>query len=137
MQTGGCLCGQVRYKITGEPLATILCHCTHCQKASGSAFSVNLMVRPDAFEITGTEGSFTDAADSGSPVYRNFCANCGSSLRSILPSMGGVIAVKAGTLDSPADIKPTGEFYSRSAQSWLQPFEGMERFDSIRSSPSA
>jgi hypothetical protein len=41
--SGGCLCGAVRYECNAEPLGTAICHCTHCQKVSGSAFSVNVV----------------------------------------------------------------------------------------------
>jgi hypothetical protein len=43
--TGRCLCGSVTYRLTGEPMATVVCHCNHCQRQSGAAFSVNLIAR--------------------------------------------------------------------------------------------
>ena len=43
--TGGCLCGKIRYTLKAEPALTVVCHCTHCQKASGSAFSTNLVIQ--------------------------------------------------------------------------------------------
>jgi hypothetical protein len=50
---GGCLCGAVRYVLKGEPRATAICHCTHCQRQSGSLFSFNLVVREADYEQSG------------------------------------------------------------------------------------
>ena len=97
---GGCLCGSVRYEGDGQPMLTAACHCPHCQKQSGSAFSVNLMVALAAFRVSGeTLGDLQRRGRSGMPVKRHFCASCGSPIYTEMGAMPGVVAVKAGTLD--------------------------------------
>lgn len=118
---GGCLCGQVRYRLLSDPVATALCHCTHCQKSSGAAFSVNLIMRSEQVETYGSLARYADRGESGAPVERCFCAKCGSVLMSVLAPVTGLTAVKAGSLDDSSSVKPTAEYWTRSAQHWMPP----------------
>ena len=77
--TGGCLCGKVRYDIAAPPLMTAVCHCTNCQKQSGSAYSVLIGVPGAAVSTTGTLKTYEDSGDSGGKVMRQFCPECGRS----------------------------------------------------------
>jgi len=77
----GCLCGTVRYECSAEPLMTAVCHCTHCQKTSGSPLSINIGVPADSVAISGASlARFKDTGASGKPAWRSFCRTCGSSL---------------------------------------------------------
>lgn len=118
--TGGCLCGAVRYAIEGQPAMQAVCHCSHCQKQSGSAFSTIVGV-PDA-QVTITQGapkSFIDHGDSGKAVERQFCANCGSPLFSKVEVAPGLTFVKSGTLDDTAFFRPAVHVYAKSKQDWV------------------
>jgi hypothetical protein len=115
---GGCLCGRIRYRIAGAPLATLICHCDHCRKQSGSAFSINLVVPDGAIELSGDEAVFEDVGESGLPVHRRFCATCGSPIRSLLDAMPGVSAIKAGTLDDASELAPQLQVYARGRHPW-------------------
>ncbi len=69
--SGGCLCGEVRYESNAEPLGTAICHCTHCQKVSGSAFSVNVVVPAPSLKWEGQSlASYADKGESGKPLSR-------------------------------------------------------------------
>ena len=57
---GGCLCGRVRYEIAGDPLAVVTCHCTHCQKQSGAAFSLVVAIPREALQLTGALTTYED-----------------------------------------------------------------------------
>lgn len=116
---GGCLCGQVRYEVSGEPLAVVVCHCKNCQKQSGSTFSINIIGQSEQIEIQGKLSTYADANDSGDPVNRNFCENCGSPIFSEILSQGNLIALKVGTLDDTSDIEPQTQFWCISKQNWL------------------
>ena len=116
---GGCLCGQVRYKVSGEPLAVVVCHCKNCQKQSGSTFSINIIGQSEQIEIQGNLSTYADTNDSGDPVNRNFCENCGSPIFSEILSQGNLIALKVGTLDDTSDIEPQTQFWCISKQNWL------------------
>ena len=118
-KTGGCLCRRVQYKLSGEPAVVAVCHCTHCQKQSGGAFSVNLLVHESQLEISGEPKTFADKGDSGANVLRRFCPDCGSPIISVLESMPGMVALKAGTLDDTSDIKPAVQIWCESQQKWV------------------
>lgn len=117
-QTGGCLCGLVRYQITGDVLATAVCHCRNCQKQSGSAFSVNTIVQADQVDISGDLATFADASDKGECVKRRFCGHCGSPILSELASSPGLLAIKSGTLDQLMPLQPQVQVWTKSRQPW-------------------
>ena len=127
---GGCLCGNVRYESAEQALMSAACHCTHCQKQSGSAFSVNLIVPAAAFKVSGeTLATFNDVGTSGLPVMRHFCNNCGSPIHTELDAMPGVVVIKAGTLDDPSWVRPQVNMWCSSAQPWVPMAEGIARFE--------
>jgi hypothetical protein len=125
---GGCLCGAVRYTIKSEPAVTAVCHCTHCQRQSGSVFSTNLIVPEGDFVQVGETKAYSDKGDSGMPVYRHFCAACGSPIYTKLDAMPGVLAVKAGTLDDVSSVQPAVEIYTDHAAGWVIPVQGAQRY---------
>jgi len=117
---GGCLCGAVRYSFEGEPAAALVCHCTHCQKQAGSAFSTILGVPEAALTMTGQPTSYHDHGESGKLVERIFCGTCGSPLISKVEVAPGMVWVKAGTLDDTAVFKPSAHIWTRSKQCWVE-----------------
>ncbi|CAB3764534.1 GFA family protein [Paraburkholderia solisilvae] len=125
---GGCLCGAVRYVVKGEPQMVGLCHCTHCQKQSGSVFSFNVFYKEDDYEQHGDTKFYLDTGDSGKPSRRHFCGECGSPIFTTDPGLPGVVIVKAGTLDSMEGLHPQAEIYTDRAAQWIAPCEGTKRF---------
>tara|TARA_B100001105_G_scaffold251748_1_gene242019 strand:+ start:7333 stop:7737 length:405 start_codon:yes stop_codon:yes gene_type:complete len=124
---GGCLCGAVRYTLTGDPRAVTLCHCSHCQRVSGSVFSFNLVVREADYQQIGETAVFTDFGDSGQPVQRHFCSRCGSSILAKIAAAPGKVVLKGGSLDNKEGLRPFTEIYTAQALSWLAPVEGTTR----------
>ncbi|MCE7795409.1 GFA family protein [Sphingobium sufflavum] len=118
-QSGGCLCGQVRYRFSGAPLLTAVCHCRHCQKQGGSAFSVVCAIPAAAYEQSGETRIFADRGESGKGVARHFCPDCGSPIISVAEALPDMVIVKAGTMDDFAAVRPDAEAYCDSALSWL------------------
>lgn len=119
-RSGGCLCGAVRYEVAWPPLGVSACHCTHCQKQSGSAFSVVARVPREGLKVTGILTDFHDTAESGGSVIRRFCAKCGSPLISeILQGQSAAfLFIKTGTLDDTSGASPTSHWWTSSAQDW-------------------
>ena len=118
---GGCNCGEIRYSVKADPLATVVCHCNHCQKTSGAAFSVNVIVREADIVFQGPEmASYTDHGDSGKELKRRFCATCGSSLGSQAEGSPEVFILKAGTLDDRSSVRPQKQIWMRSGQPWVK-----------------
>ncbi|MDX2335746.1 GFA family protein [Brevundimonas vesicularis] len=119
--SGGCNCGAVRYRLEGPPMVVAACHCTRCRKQSGAAFSVNLIVRASTMTVEGDLAQHLDAdTQSGAPVSREFCAACGSPIRSVPQANPKLIAVKAGTLDEPGGFAPAMHIWTRSALPWVE-----------------
>lgn len=95
--TGGCQCGSVGYVLTTEPLRLAACHCTECQRQSGSAFGMSMPVKKDSLTVTGSTKQFTRTADSGGEVTGVFCAECGVRIYHALKSAPDVLSIKPGT----------------------------------------
>jgi hypothetical protein len=122
---GSCLCGAVTYRCEAEPLATVVCHCTECQRQTGASFSLNVAVLRDAFEARGDSLAeyTTVGTDTGKKVARRFCRECGSPIVSLSEALPEVALIKAGTLDDTSWLEPTLHVWCDSAQSWV-PLEG-------------
>lgn len=119
--SGHCLCGKVTYELSGEPIATTVCHCSHCQRQSGGAFSVNVIALPDQLTVTGELGTYVETGenDDGEYVHRRFCPSCGSPIVSEM-LQAGIVAVKAGTLDDTSHIRPAVEVWCTDRQPWVE-----------------
>jgi hypothetical protein len=129
---GGCLCGAVRYEITAPFSSAGYCHCTHCQRRTGTASSVNGRVARAGFELLqGAELLRAFQPPEGIPKL--FCSNCGSALFSGDPFSDDQVAVRFGTLDGDPGIRPQYRQFMRSAVAWeAVPDDGLQRFAASR-----
>lgn len=130
-RTGSCLCGNITYELEGDLLATAVCHCEHCQRQSGGAFSTNLVATVPQLKVKGELKVYEDRGRTGDAVYvlRKFCGDCGSPIVSELMQPEGVIAVKAGTLDDRSEVMPNVQAWCEDKQPWvdLGDIHAMER----------
>jgi hypothetical protein len=103
IHAGGCLCGGVRYEVTG-PLAPVqLCHCGQCRKAQGGPFGANTPVASAAFRLT--QGQDLLREFRASPGKRRvFCGTCGAPIFSQRDDAPEALRLRAGTLDDGADL---------------------------------
>ena len=129
--SGECLCGKVKYTAEADPVFTAVCHCKNCQKQAGTFSSVVVAVPAAALSTTGPVKTFEDTGDSGKPVHRRFCPECGSPIITEVDAMPGLALIKAGTLDDTKWLKPTMEVYCSSAQAWVPPLGDLQRFDKM------
>ena len=107
--TGGCLCGAVRYRVTGALRPVIACHCSQCRRTSGHHVAATSAPR-DTVAVTGNVTWYA----SSDVARRGFCGVCGSNLfwRLTMPGpMQGMMSVTAGTLDSLEGLELTAEVY--------------------------
>jgi hypothetical protein len=131
--TGGCLCGQVRYSATADPAFVVVCHCKNCQKQSGTAFSVDVGVPKSTISIKGQLKTFHDTGDSGQPVERNFCPECGSPIFSDIAVMPELSFIKAHTLDDTSWLDPKMHIYCDSKAQWTPIPEDSQKFGKMPS----
>jgi hypothetical protein len=132
--TGGCQCSALRYEISHAPSLVYTCHCTECQRQTGSAFSMGVVIETEAFILSGARPRpIQRTADSGRTVTRWVCPECGSWIcngpdpTSTAPGERRV--VRAGTLGDTSWLRPTVHFWTRSAQPWITLPEGDRRFE--------
>ncbi|HWB50913.1 MAG TPA: GFA family protein [Stellaceae bacterium] len=125
---GGCLCGKVRYSGEAEPIFAGVCHCTTCQKGTGSAFNTVIAVPKPAIRLTGTVSTYEGKGDSGKPTYRRFCPACGTPVQGEAAMMPDVVMIPVGTLDDADAVQPTMQIYCDSALPWAVLEGGIQRF---------
>jgi hypothetical protein len=126
---GGCACGAIRYRLTSDPLFTHCCHCLNCQRQTGSAFVINLLIESDRVELRAGDPQPVDVPrDDGSKqrIYR--CRNCDVAVFSEY-GRPDVWFVRGGTLDEPDSVRPDVHIYTRSKVSWLTLPESVPAFD--------
>ena len=118
--TGGCHCGKVRYQAEADPARSFICHCTDCQKISGSAYRTLVQVSEDTFRLTsGKLKSYVKTADSGNDRPQEFCSDCGAHIYATSTEpYPRILNIRLGTVDQRDDIKPKKQIWMRSAQTW-------------------
>lgn len=116
--TGSCLCGALRYNVSGEPAQFWHCHCSRCRKATGTGHASNLFVKGGGIGWTGDTGLVkTFKLPDAKRFTRTFCAQCGGPLPREIPDMG-LVMIPAGTLEDEPDIAPQGRIFSGSKAAW-------------------
>jgi len=119
---GGCACRHVRYRMTSRPMFVHCCHCTWCQRETGSAFAVNAFIEADRVELTGQgkpEMVVTPSASGrGQKIWR--CPKCHVAVWSNYAASGDTVNfMRVGTLDEPASMPPDIHIYTMSKQPWV------------------
>ena len=127
--TGGCLCGAVRFEVSEPLVSASYCHCTRCQRRTGTAASAQGRVAPGAFRLLSGEDAL-GSWDPGDGGFRKvFCRECGSALWSQPPDAEEVRAVRLGTFDGDPGIRPSWRQFVAYAAPWEPiPDDGLERF---------
>lgn len=151
---GGCACGEVRYRLLRSPLFVHCCHCLNCQRQTGAAFAINVLIERHCVEVLAGEPERVPAPRSGAKrqqIYR--CPTCETAVWSTY-TRKSVLFVRAGTLDDPSAIEPDVHIFTRSKLPWLTlpestpafrtyydtkklwPEASLERLDALRSAGS-
>jgi hypothetical protein len=115
---GSCLCGAIRYTVDAPVTELRVCHCVHCQKASGTGMSVNAVVPASAFKLTGTPKRYQAKADSGRTLFRYFCGECGSPIYSHRETTPDILVVRAGGFDNAGEMRIGTHIWTKSRRSW-------------------
>src|SRR5262245_30316786 len=117
--SGGCLCGKVRYATHADPVIVAVRDWRNAQQQAGTTISVVVGVPKSSVSIEGQLKTFHDRGDSGQPVNRNFCPECGSPILSEIAVMPQLSIIKAGTLDDTSWLDPIMHVYCDSAENWV------------------
>jgi hypothetical protein len=131
--TGGCLCGGVRWELNAAPVSAGYCHCTRCQRRTGSAASASARTVPGSLTLTAGE-ELVHAYDPGDGGYlKAFCSNCGSALWSQHPEDPDRRSVRLGSFDDDPGIRPSTRQFVQYAASWEPiPDDGLPRYPEQR-----
>ena len=128
---GGCDCGKLRYRLATEPMFVHCCHCSWCQRESGSAFALNALIETDRVELLEGEPVATElptASGKGQTVLR--CSDCGVTLWSHFAGAGRAMAfVRIGTLEEPGRFPPDVHIFTSTRLPWVQLPEGVPVFE--------
>lgn len=118
---GGCTCGAVRYRMMTKPMFVHCCHCTWCQRETGSAFVINALVETDRVKVLkGKPALVLTPSNSGKGQNIARCLDCHVALWSHYPGAGPKAAfVRAGTLDNPNVCPPDIHIFSSTKQKWV------------------
>ena len=126
---GGCACGAVRYRLASQPMFIHCCHCLNCQRQTGSAFVVNLLIEADRVQVFAGAPQPVDAPRDDGRAQRIFrCPECQVAIFSEYGAPE-VRFVRGGTLDDPTGITPDVHIYIRSKVGWVTLPEGTPAFD--------
>lgn len=128
---GQCLCGEVKFTISSEPLRMAQCHCDDCRKLTGTGHVSNAFFKQDDVDIKGKTKSYDSLTDSGSTVTRHFCPTCGSRLFGINSASKDIIGVAVGTLEDSSWFKPDFIVYNKRKPHWDFMDERVPTFDGM------
>jgi hypothetical protein len=123
---GGCHCGAITYEAEVDPEKASICHCTDCQKLTGTAFRVTVPASEDNYRITkGTPKIYVKTGESGAKRAQGFCGECGSPLYATSVGDGPkVYGIRVGTANQREQLVPRKQIWHRSALHWLPELEG-------------
>lgn len=134
--TGGCLCGGVRFELTERPLTAGYCHCTRCQRRTGTASSAQARIAGQSLWLLQGEGLLKAWRHPEGGHEKLFCAECGAHLFSRSPEDPSRMSVRLGAFDSDPGIRPSWRSYVAYAAAWEPiPDDGLERFSEDKPRP--
>lgn len=128
---GSCHCGFLTYRAEVDPAKVEICHCSDCQKLSGSAFRVIVPSEPGTFRLlTGVPKTYVKTAESGNRRVQAFCPHCGTSIygapfvddKAAKPQ---VVGLRVGTINQRAELVPKAQFWNRSRLNWVTDIGGL------------
>lgn len=129
VRDGGCACGEVRYRLASDPLFVHCCHCLNCQRQTGSAFVINLLIEADRVQMLAVQPQPVDVPRDDGSTQRIFrCPTCQVAVYSEY-GRPEVRFVRAGTLDQPSGVVPDVHIFTRSKLGWVTVPESTPSFE--------
>ncbi len=119
---GGCHCGSIAYEAEIDPEKVRICHCTDCQRLSGTAFRISVGTPEENFTLlSGAPKTYVKIGENGARRAQVFCPECGSQIYATAADGDGprVFNLRTGTIDQRDELKPRSQIWTRSAQAWV------------------
>jgi hypothetical protein len=124
---GGCHCGKIAYEAEVDPLEVSICHCTDCQRLTGTAFRVSIGASAENFRILrGSPREYIKIADSGAKRLQAFCGDCGTPLFATDAEHPSFYGLRVGNLTQRAELMPTKQIWRCSALPWVPAMNELE-----------
>jgi hypothetical protein len=124
---GHCLCGTVRYRISGRIGPVVYCHCSQCRRASGTAFATNANVRKSDIAFLSGRDRITEFESSPGKI-RAFCSRCGSPIYSRTDSDPDHLRIRLGTLDGDPGRRSLAHCWVSSKAAWFAITDALPQF---------
>ena len=130
MLSGGCLCGGVRYEISGPLRQALNCHCSMCRKAQGAAFRSRAVVESAHFRFAQGE-QLVRYYESSPGNFRGFCSTCGAPIHSKFSNRPDILGLPLGGLDQDPGIRPALHVFVGSKAPWHQISDALPQYDTL------
>ena len=131
---GGCICGVIRYRVSGNPTNSMVCHCQTCRRVAASPVVAWVTFPTVQFELLQSQPA---EFHSSQPVRRTFCAACGTPLTYEHSDSVGFIDVTTCSLDNPELFPPTHHSWLTHDVAWVRFGDGLPTFQEWRHDPAA
>lgn len=134
-QNGGCVCKKVRYSVSGPPLRATICHCTWCQRRTGSAFGVELVFKKEQVTINTDAVTIYRHISEASARWldQHFCNTCGCNIGLTLQALPSIQSIAVGSLDnqnwSELTQLNTKHVFVQSARQWSIIPEDIDQYE--------
>jgi len=130
---GSCHCGEITFEAIIDPSKVLICHCSDCQKLSGTSFRSIVVSEPNGMIFTkGEAKEYIKTAESGNQRAQGFCANCGSALYATSKEkFNRVYGIRMGTVEQRNDLEPNCQIWHRSAVPWLNKLNNLPAYDTV------
>jgi hypothetical protein len=130
LMQGGCLCGDVRYRVEGKPIVCLACHCTFCQRLTSSAYSSVAYFKDTQVTIAGDIKEYEHRSDeTGRATVLKFCPRCGVTVAHVAQARPGWIGVEIGTLHDKSGARLERHVWTRSKQPWTAIPDDVDIYD--------
>ena len=128
--TGQCHFGAISYEAEIDPARVSACHCTDCQRLSGSAYRMSVPAPREAFRLLkGTPKIYVKTAESGNKRAQAFCPDCGSPIYASAISDTQMYSLRVGCLDQRGQLPPAKQIWCRSSLGWAMNLEAVPKVE--------
>jgi hypothetical protein len=124
-----CSCGSLRAEATGEPALLGVCHCTQCQRRTGSAFGVGTYFPKEKVRVEGPSKVYVRGSDSGRKIEGHFCLDCGSTVFWYSESFPDLIGIAFGAFADPSMPWPTASVWETTRHPWVTFDHKLDHFE--------